>query len=545
MKTKEPKQVFIYLPKTWEDNLRAKLKENPPEFEYDLDYFKYLGQLPYHIASRSKDMDFEDGYVPVHKATLSGRLHDYRKYLDYLVKNKLLEENKQYERGEYSGSIRYPAKYIKQHIVKSALRKPTLVKSLTSNKTTNNTQIEDGVDEADINNYPYLTKWMSELTIDSKKAHEISKEIYEEERRNPEKYKPKPQPWVDGKGRGRPKKGNYDYTEFRYRVRGILIEKIKNGQYTKGAPDDTTGRFHSILTRMKKQMRKAVKYINERFVSIDIVNSQPYFVVGILDPNTFSNNTLQDKIFKYNEQLVTHYTSYYIKAKNHPNENLEDENSTGWNQNNTKNTGSTIYIDFKNNKTHETDITNNTNKLDNYINSTTMIVNLIEQQFGNEDVKKYIDWVVSGTFYENFGKELIQKKLIDKDCADAREEAKKMTFGILFGKTDSTKRVKSCVKAFKEVFPSVFNITRLIKLGDAKYRPHAALACTMQAFEAEIILKHCCAAIAYERPDLPIFTIHDSIVTTEGNEGYVQSVMEKTMRDLLGYVPQFKVEPWF
>jgi hypothetical protein len=50
--------------------------------------------------------------------------------------------------------------------------------------------------------------------------------------------------------------------------------------------------------------------------------------------------------------------------------------------------------------------------------------------------------------------------------------------------------------------------------------------------------------IASERPDLPIFTIHDSIVTTVGNEEYIEQVMREEIVRLTGLNPKFGIEYW-
>lgn len=134
--------------------------------------------------------------------------------------------------------------------------------------------------------------------------------------------------------------------------------------------------------------------------------------------------------------------------------------------------------------------------------------------------------------------------MIPPDCTDVRELAKEITIKVLFGKNDSTKKVKKAVRAFQEVFPTVFKVTEMVKFGDPENRSHSALACTLQNLEAELVLKHCCGMIALERPELPIFTIHDSIVTTVGNEEYVMHVMKEMFLNLLGYIPKLDCQYW-
>ena len=50
--------------------------------------------------------------------------------------------------------------------------------------------------------------------------------------------------------------------------------------------------------------------------------------------------------------------------------------------------------------------------------------------------------------------------------------------------------------------------------------------------------------ISKERPTLPIFTIHDSIATTVGNEDYIQKVMQEELTKHIGHPPTLSVEYW-
>ena len=540
-KTDTVKNVTIYLPNSWEKYLLEKLEKYPPDFNYvHIDYFKYIGQLPYHIASKVKGRDFYQGFVPVNKAKLAQRIHNYRQYLDYLVKHKFLEEDKYYEVGEFSGGLRYPTKYLRQGIVKTALRRPTLVKSILS-KPKGEVSLEATILLEDLlpMEYPYLTKWIPGLGIDEKKAQKILKEVIEKERLNPEKYRPK-QKWKERRWNTRrrnQKKDDYDFIEFRHKLRCLIVKQISYGDHLNAGADKNVGRFHSFLTRLKKELRRAVTYKGKKLVSIDIVNSQPYLMVGLLDPTVFTNNTLFTKIFRYNPTLIRNISQYFKNEER--SRNVSAEKITYEQPNNTYN--QSIYISYS---TEEVDKGYKVKEAVEVLISTTMIVNYLLQVSENQDVVKYISWVTSGCFYERFGEELVAYKLIPKDCSDPRKRAKEITLTILFGKNDSKKKVKKAVRAFRKVFPTVFEITEMVKFGDSADHTHSTLACTLQSFESDTILKHCCGTLAAEYPDLPLFTIHDSIITTEGNEHIVKEVMIKEFKNVIGYVPQFKVEHW-
>ena len=50
--------------------------------------------------------------------------------------------------------------------------------------------------------------------------------------------------------------------------------------------------------------------------------------------------------------------------------------------------------------------------------------------------------------------------------------------------------------------------------------------------------------IATDRPDLPVFSIHDSLVTTKGNEEYIEGVMFEELHGAIDIRPHFKKEYW-
>ena len=60
---------------------------------------------------------------------------------------------------------------------------------------------------------------------------------------------------------------------------------------------------------------------------------------------------------------------------------------------------------------------------------------------------------------------------------------------------------------FNQLFPHVNSIFRMLK---KEY--HSSLAIMLQRIESYIVLEVICKMISKDFPDLPIFTIHDSIV---------------------------------
>ena len=66
----------------------------------------------------------------------------------------------------------------------------------------------------------------------------------------------------------------------------------------------------------------------------------------------------------------------------------------------------------------------------------------------------------------------------------------------------------------------------------------------LQTIESKLFLDRIARRIAKERPELPIFTIHDSITTTVGNESYVERIMEEETIKAIGVRPSIDISLW-
>ncbi|MCH7928631.1 MAG: hypothetical protein IID03_11750 [Candidatus Dadabacteria bacterium] len=151
-----------------------------------------------------------------------------------------------------------------------------------------------------------------------------------------------------------------------------------------------------------------------------------------------------------------------------------------------------------------------------------------------EDVKLYIDLVVRGVFYEYYSSHCKEKLNI---IFKFRKDIKDSFLSVIYGDDNHVTNTK---ELFKELFPSVYSKFHSIKTPNYKELP-----IRLQTIESNVILNVICKRIADEMPHLPIFTIHDSIVTTQGNENYIEAVMKEELIKLTGLIPTLKTENWF
>ena len=100
----------------------------------------------------------------------------------------------------------------------------------------------------------------------------------------------------------------------------------------------------------------------------------------------------------------------------------------------------------------------------------------------------------------------------------------------------------------KTLFPRVAELFRILKTEYPNVnmeKQHSRLPILLQAIESHIILNKCCKRIWEEREhQVPIFTIHDSIVTTVENVEYVREVMMQELNACIGVPTAPAIEEW-
>jgi hypothetical protein len=447
-------------------DLDSLIRTNPPLIPgFHIDYLVYVIGLLFEIPLRNKDIEMD--FIPLNSKLIQRRVRDYRKYLDYLVGCEVILEDRQYINGAKSRGFKLTERFqVKTKPVQ--LTKKTLIKSVNEFKDIN-------YSSCDVGNYfstskssklinqksdlSYITNWLnSKLTVDYHEAEAYLSSLKDIEISDPEI-------------KDANKRFIYRHTTLLKFHRGIFLP----------SEDMTVGRLHSTLTQIKGDIRPYIRYNGEKLVAVDIVNSQPYLSIVLLDPTKLEENNILNIILSINPKLNTQ--SYPI-----------------------------------------------------------MLVKRIKEISTTNKTRLFIETVASGNFYEEFGLMLKKSKIIDIDLDDVstRKKAKQITFSAFFS-PNSLIGFKEEMKVFRNVFPNVYEIFKLIKIGKGH---HNTLAILLQHLEATLVLHKACKIIFEERPDIPIFTLHDSIITTEGNEDYINEVLTNVLTQAIGIAPKLKVERW-
>jgi hypothetical protein len=142
------------------------------------------------------------------------------------------------------------------------------------------------------------------------------------------------------------------------------------------------------------------------------------------------------------------------------------------------------------------------------------------------DVKRYIRLNVAGRFYESLA-EL---------WGIERNDAKKAFMFILFGKNRGWYKTE---KMFAVEFPRTYRFIREKKKWGYKF-----LSVELQRQESNLVLDLTCTRLMEEYPEIPLWTIHDSIITTAEHIDLVEQILREECALWYGAEPNLKREYW-
>jgi len=267
------------------------------------------------------------------------------------------------------------------------------------------------------------------------------------------------------------------------------------------------GRVHSSLTRCSKRIRPALHVSGERLVSLDIANSQPLFL-SLLVINyrrqgdktfgyvTFAKNSINQykEIDKIIEQTIEPFNFNKDSIINSDTSTVSIVNSTAYTTRiaSSKEEQSLTGKDFK-----------TTVKLPQDIS--------VNRDFLTRDEQTFVKLCEQGKLYSTLKEEMEDREM------HLRQWVKTELFEVLFG----SNRLKSRLKdIFNDTFPGVSEVIRVHKRKDYAFLPRL-----LQNIEANFIINTVCRRIMVEMPEVPVYTIHDSILTTRPFVEFIRQIM--------------------
>ncbi|MCM8568895.1 hypothetical protein NE848_05870 [Gramella jeungdoensis] len=319
--------------------------------------------------------------------------------------------------------------------------------------------------------------------------------------------------------------GSYKDNSKSYHKRLDFILNFENYliKYSREGDDD---RFHSIFTRMPSDLKQFVRFGDKKIVEVDITNSQPLFLVLLLEEiRSIHQDHIQSSLsFKELKKRIKHTLSSYINNSN------KDS--------------------YYNISKYKID----TNRLSNNI-STILSKSLETLDF--TDVLLFKKLVIEGVIYEHIEKVLLESNAVWKK--DEQYFTKLYNKGKGIQEENSFSTPRKCVKTvmlnalysppntkglkaindLKKEFPSLFTIIDAIKGKQSTDFP-----IYLQRMEAKFILDICSKRIHKQNPKLLLISRHDSLSTTEKHSKHLQCIMQEMLKNYLEFPVKLKREAW-
>ena len=329
---------------------------------------------------------------------------------------------------------------------------------------------------ANVRGYKYLTKWWEsgKLDIDTTSANE----------------------WIDEYSAQKISKIRLDksITTPEIEINNVvnkaqdhktLIRYIKEKKYNYKFSGEGH-RFYNNISNLKKELRGFLTYDGQRLSEVDMKNCQPFLGIRLFDLNFWK-----------------------------PKPGFEEK--------------SLIFID------KEIDKKVRSNK-DKY-NCIITLLNTNESEYSKcFQVNEYIDLVLNGTFYEYFQEHF---KDLYPNRFDERKKAKIEVLRIYYSNRNRhhLEYYKPCL-TFRCHFPKAYNIFSNIEvINKTTQKSENYLPIILQRIESFLIIDLVCKAISESHPEILLITLHDSILTTKGNESIVEEIMTREIYNWIGYKP--------
>lgn len=288
-------------------------------------------------------------------------------------------------------------------------------------------------------------------------------------------------------------------------------------ELTYHSQDDFGYRVHNKITKLPKAFRGSVTYMGQPMAQTDISNSQLFFSIFLFDQKNWELNKSNKHIWNG------------IGIREYPSPSLP----------------SFMFSDF-----HK------------------------KQSRKGFEIDKFIDLATTGEIYSFLAEKLIdsgfvlpksydtvkdyvKKVLIAQICGDrlSIENQRPYIFSDAMTSLDRQARLnpdktlknkhlylgknKILLDIFENGFPYISELFNYLKKHD-----YADLSKIMQRIESTAVIEHGCKSILRKLGSIPIFTLHDCIVTTAQHIEIVNEIFIVAISEYMGYTPKTKITYW-
>ncbi|WP_132055381.1 hypothetical protein [Pseudocnuella soli] len=416
--------------------------------------------------------DNETNYAQVSSRKLRSVVHNYSAYIDYLWEEGIISCDFHYVPGEKCYGYCFNPPFTGQKL------RTIEIKDFSLRKSIRKAAMEQQRRRKKIQKQvPYLTKWWdhSGLEIDREAALAWIEEHQQQ----------KINAILNFEGQA-DQQFEIDRCIDTCELYRSHVASIDAGHFSYGF-SGRGRRFYNPICNLKKELRTFLSYNGLPLVELDKKNSQPYLSLALLRATFWQSKKAQDGVLS----LAHIFKKSVIKP-------LKKEGK-----------GSTQEIFFP-------------------VGIIRLLKSWEDQaQQGFGGFEKYIEFV-TGDFYQLI-EDLFKHKHPDR--FGSRKEVKKEILRILYmNPADDWKPFYEPALTFRSHFPAVYALFSKIKEKD-----YTDLAIILQRIESYLFLEVICKRIGASFPEIPLFTIHDCILTTEGNEDIVRQIMQEELQQWIGY----------
>jgi hypothetical protein len=256
-------------------------------------------------------------------------------------------------------------------------------------------------------------------------------------------------------------------------------------------------RMHTKISLMLSELRNFLQYNGKsNLVYFDISNSQPFHMLAVMKPEFWSKTKQSRKVITLKNMDEHLYKTLSRREEEEYNAILRSLKP--------------VPIDI----------------------SKPM---LSRRTGPNDGVKKFYHLIVTGKLYKFISDEFKDKLGLEdsKNPLLTRDSAKQFFIKTLYSDKNNVHSLSSkFMKVFSEDFPVVVNVINFIK-SDSK-RDFAYL---LQRIESEFIINRIASPLSKSNPNIPLYTIHDGIITTEEFADLLHETFQKV------YISEFGLAP--
>jgi len=439
-----------------------------------------ISRMEYKIFSK-KYRDLSDDYIPFPSDELKSYRGDYNQYLKFLSKIRILK--KLNYSTDQNQCTKYKFDYKKAYYLGYRTFDLENIEIKRSIRRQKSDYLFQGYKDKDVE---HLTKWFDDdLQFDEKKCSQLLPSI------------------LTKKGITYNENDDDSVTIRKYlriqsynRSAGELTHK----NFRMSRNKDSDNRLHTNLTNLSKKLRQFVKYKGETLHSLDIKNSQPFFIIALIEGLINKNNNIIRNINKVygnnNNGIISTISSTFLSDKGFQE---EFEILRKW-------ILEGVFYD-----------------------EIIGIYNLQKAKNGMYEVKVYI---------ENKTKTKTKTEYVES----IREASKRLTLRLLY---TPAKKKDEHYKAFKSRFPKICDFFVFLKNYSGRKDSYKKFPKLLQHIESDCIIDNVTKKIAKKYPHAPIFTIHDSVVTTEEYIDEFQDLMYSYISEYTyGLTPKLSKECW-